>query len=395
MTPVRVIYLCRYVPVWRLPQLRALLRDPKIAFLKIFCVSDGRNHKHSGILNYTEDKLSIEALPCFSATIPSYNRSSTWHFSPTLGPSLIRERPDVILMEGGSNFPNNLIGYAYASATSTPVVWWSLGAIPGRKYGFLGKIFRKIIRYLEGRADSLIGYSSRAIRYYLSNGIDPGRCFKATNVIDVDTIITQHPDIGSYRMNCRQELGLDPESPVLIFVGSLNAAKRSHILPNILKKVRVRYPGATMTIIGSGPELNALRIATRQQDMCSYVRFMGAMTDGVGAHIAAADVMVLPGLGGLVIGESLAYGTPVVCATADGTEEDLIVNGESGFIVGDEPDDMAACENFSAAIFDILSAWPMNASQLRKVRMSVQENNTLANYAENVRRAIFHAIEAP
>ena len=39
----------------------------------------------------------------------------------------------------------------------------------------------------------------------------------------------------------------------------------------------------------------------------------------------------MPGLGGLALNHAMASGLPVIASTADGTEEDLILHGETGF----------------------------------------------------------------
>ena len=44
----------------------------------------------------------------------------------------------------------------------------------------------------------------------------------------------------------------------------------------------------------------------------------------------ASSVYVLAGMGGLSINEAMAYGKPVICSRCDGTERDLVKDGENG-----------------------------------------------------------------
>jgi glycosyltransferase involved in cell wall biosynthesis len=67
------------------------------------------------------------------------------------------------------------------------------------------------------------------------------------------------------------------------------------------------------------------------------------------AWFAKADVLVLPGLGGLAVQEAMASGVPVIVADGDGTQEDL-VDGATGWNV--KPDDVDA---LVTAIADALS----------------------------------------
>jgi glycosyltransferase involved in cell wall biosynthesis len=391
MSGLRVAYLCRFVPAWRLPQLRSLVKSDAGIHLIVLAVKIHSAHKHSGVQYLREPGLSVEVLPSISTTLESSGRTTSWFFSPSLALRLVQQRPDVILMEGGSNLPNNLIGFIYGIATATPIVWWSLGSIPGRKYGLLGKVFRLAVACLERQCDALVGYSSRAVRYFRSIGISELKCFRAVNVIDVDSIMAGIKDVLAYRRQSRNDLGLKSDEPVLIFVGSVNPAKKAHLLPVILRKVRSTYGRATMTIIGDGPSLGTVREVAEEQGMTPYIRFLGAMSEGVGRHFAAADVMLLPGLGGLAIGESLAYGTPVVCSIADGTEEDLIDNPFSGIVlVGDQNEDVMV-DQFTQAIVAQLKHGMQNPQSPLIARSQVESRYTLRNYALAVRDAIYHA----
>jgi glycosyltransferase involved in cell wall biosynthesis len=48
-------------------------------------------------------------------------------------------------------------------------------------------------------------------------------------------------------------------------------------------------------------------------------------------YYRAADVVTLPGRGGIVISEAMAYGLPVAVHQADGTEYDLVIPDKTGF----------------------------------------------------------------
>ena len=61
------------------------------------------------------------------------------------------------------------------------------------------------------------------------------------------------------------------------------------------------------------------------------MRFFGRIIDGVDAYFAAADVFVLPGLGGLAFNQAMFWRTPCIGGEADGTEDDLVMDGVTGF----------------------------------------------------------------
>ena len=44
-----------------------------------------------------------------------------------------------------------------------------------------------------------------------------------------------------------------------------------------------------------------------------------------------ADIVYVPGRGGMIISEAMAFACPVILHEADGTEYDLVINGKTGF----------------------------------------------------------------
>jgi glycosyltransferase involved in cell wall biosynthesis len=48
-----------------------------------------------------------------------------------------------------------------------------------------------------------------------------------------------------------------------------------------------------------------------------------------------ATFSILPGLGGLAINQSMAFGVPVICHSADGVEKDLVIEDETGYLYRD------------------------------------------------------------
>jgi glycosyltransferase involved in cell wall biosynthesis len=51
----------------------------------------------------------------------------------------------------------------------------------------------------------------------------------------------------------------------------------------------------------------------------------------VGIYFDAAEVYVLPGTGGLGINEAMAHSLPIISGYADGSADDLVIDGENGY----------------------------------------------------------------
>jgi glycosyltransferase involved in cell wall biosynthesis len=75
------------------------------------------------------------------------------------------------------------------------------------------------------------------------------------------------------------------------------------------------------------------------------VLFTGAIYDykQIATHLTSSAVYVLAGMGGLSINDAMTFGLPVICSVCDGTERDLVIDGENGFFFKEnDADDLAA-----------------------------------------------------
>jgi teichuronic acid biosynthesis glycosyltransferase TuaC len=118
-------------------------------------------------------------------------------------------------------------------------------------------------------------------------------------------------------------------------------------------------PGATLIMVGEGPERPALERRAAEADVAGRVRLLGARPhEELPALLGAADVMVLPtvseGLANVWV-EALACGTPVVTSDVGGARE-VIDRPAAGRLVAREAGAIAAAVN------EILAAPPAQAA---------------------------------
>jgi glycosyltransferase involved in cell wall biosynthesis len=135
------------------------------------------------------------------------------------------------------------------------------------------------------------------------------------------------------RSVCRRELGLPPEAPVVLYVGSLIERKGVACLIAALARGVAEPVGAY--IVGEGPQRASLEELAERGDTRGRVHFLGGVAkDRVHLWMGAADMLVLPsyseGRPNVVL-EALASGTPVVASAVNGTTE-LIRDGEDGLL---------------------------------------------------------------
>lgn len=137
-----------------------------------------------------------------------------------------------------------------------------------------------------------------------------------------------------------------PEGAFLtVYVGRLEAQKGLPTLLDAAERVASSRPEWHLALVGGGPEAERLRAWTRARpNLAARVRWLGPRED-VPALLTAADLVVLPsrweGMPNVVL-EAMAARRAVVATRVEGTE-DLVVPGESGWLVPpNDPDALAA-----------------------------------------------------
>ncbi|MBU6335722.1 MAG: glycosyltransferase family 1 protein [Chloroflexi bacterium] len=139
-----------------------------------------------------------------------------------------------------------------------------------------------------------------------------------------------HPRLRSSAW--RQSLGIDDDTPIMLYVGRVAAEKRVDLLADLA----LRAPERPLVIVGDGPARPALerRLAGTRTRFTGYLRGAGLAT-----AYASADLFIFPSdtdTFGQVVQEAMASGLPVVAA-ATGGAPDILRPGVDGelFAPGD------------------------------------------------------------
>lgn len=198
-------------------------------------------------------------------------------------------------------------------------------------------------------------------------GVDPARL--AVCYIGTDTA-RWAPDPAT-RARVRAELGLAPETPVVIFVGRLSAEKRPHLVARAMARLRDAGAPFAGLVVGDGDDAPWLRAFVRREGLGERVRLTGDVPHArVRELMLAADILLLPsereGIA-LTLYEAMAVGLVPVAADVGGQRE--LVTPECGVLVPrDAPDELAS---YAAALLALIADPARRAAMARAGRARV------------------------
>ena len=181
------------------------------------------------------------------------------------------------------------------------------------------------------------------LRHY---DIAPEKLHVIYGSIDAETF---HPRLrDEHRQTLRKQLKIPQDAPIAIYVGS--GFERKGVIGFLLSVAEVEGLGAI--IVGRDKRMFHYQAFADSIGLTDRVIFTGGIND-VRPYYAASDVFVMPTLYepfGLVFGEAMACGLPVVASRQSGAA-DWISHGVDGFVV-DALDTSAIAQSIEAALAD-------------------------------------------
>lgn len=318
---MKLAILQRVCPGYRVPLFSALskLSDPEV---RLFIGSDLPNSKvksSGNLAGVRHTKVKTRFVRLGSRLFP-------WHTG--LIDELRAFGPDVILCEGESHFLGYLqaIYYRARYAGRVGLIHWCFISLPGEA-NHRSDLAGRVKGYFRAFFDAFLVYSSYSRQCLLELGEEAKKIFVATNVGNVSRFLALSDALTETKGESRRRLGL-PERFTVLYAGTLDENKR----PEVLLELAEGGDGKQYNIVllGEGPMLEALRLRAAASQL-QNVRLPGRVSDELISYYRAADVLLIPGRGGIVISEAMACGLPVVVHEADGTESDLVVHGVTGY----------------------------------------------------------------
>ncbi|RJP58081.1 MAG: glycosyltransferase WbuB [Candidatus Auribacter fodinae] len=295
--------------------------------------------------------------------------------------AILRFKPD-ILMERFVTFGGTLA--LIARITRTPLVL-EINSPHTDELLYRFKVKNRILRWLLLKWRDFQMRSATRIIATLSSVVPP---FVKERVMLVDWAANcdlfdneNIPDTDKKAL--RKKLGIRPDQPVVIFLGTFRAWHGVHHLPVIAAEVLKKIPDACFVTIGAGNERAAVELAVKDAGLTGSFIFTGSLPyTTVPLYLSIGDVGIAPydrsayppliefGFywSPLKIFEYMACGLPVVTIDVEPLNR-LVKDGERGFVVPE-----GNWSIFSQKIVQLLNDRAASAKMGRDARSYTQSN---------------------
>ena len=361
---INVVVVYRVAQFWRVPLFRDLTLDPEINFTLIH-FDDFVGTK---VVSGDTSSVNSICLRSFNLTISFFGRTAYVPFSSRLFATLHQLSPDVVVCEGASNLIMNLVSFVYCKIYRKKLIQWSLGSLPNRS--FLSKFLLYPFFFIERLSDAALVYSNRGISHFKELKFPDSKIYCAVNTVDNRSIsqISYCPSSASFN---------------LIYVGAMTVSKQPHLLlrafSSLLPLIKNRsdyFHSAHLTFVGDGDLYLYLQKLSIDLGISQHVTFLGRQSgDALSMTFKTQDLLVMPGLGGLVVSEAIAHGLPVLASTGDGSEVDWLKNG-CGVVKN-----MTTSQDILDALIDIARSAPHSLLKMHSLcSLSTSEHGYHAYY---------------
>ncbi|MBI5943417.1 MAG: glycosyltransferase family 4 protein [Chloroflexi bacterium] len=250
--------------------------------------------------------------------------------------------PDSLIVEANPRNISTASAVRWMRSRGRRAIGWGLGAprVSGIK--------RTLWLGFVNQFDAMLTYSQRGAEEYAALGFPREKIFVAHNSVSAKPI-TNH------------QLPITHHQPTILFVGRLQARKK---LDSLLRACAEIESKPRLIIVGDGPERASLEAMAK--DVYPAAEFAGEKHGAeVKPYFAEADLFVLPGTGGLAVHEAMSHGLPVIVAKGDGTQDDLVREGNGWQI---QPDDYGELvSTMKNALSDMARLRRMGAESFRIV----------------------------
>lgn len=279
---------------------------------------------------------------------------------------------DLIVITQESSLLINYIILLASKFFGYKVAFWGHGANFSTVNRDLAESFK---RWYSLKVDWWFAYTGATVSIIESIGYTKERITNVENSIDSELLSKQISEIKK-----RNDFSSRGRFTAL-YIGSLYKEKRIDFLIEVCRIIKLNIPEFELIVIGDGEQREKVVQWSKKDDWVSY---KGVLTGGEKAYyLAIADVILNPGVVGLVVIDSFSAGVPLITTNikGHGPEVSYLHNGVNSLVVEFK------LESYAEAV---LSLWrdPERRNLLSKGSLLAGKKYTLENMVENFARGI-------
>lgn len=271
-------------------------------------------------------------------------------------------KPDIIVT-GGIKM-QMLIAIVYAKFYKKKhIVTTDAWELTEKGYSFLHILIRRII---YKHADAFLPVGIKGKNNFLRYGVDQKKIFIVPYTIDESKYYSKN-GIKNYD---------------IMFCGQLIERKMPLFFCEVAKGLNLMYRNIRVLILGKGPLENEIRSYFEKEGI-QYSMPGFVQQNDIAQYFQNSKVFLFPTLSdgwGVVANEACASGLPVITCANAGVADDLIINGNNGFVLPLLVESWV--EHVSKLLSDIVLYETFSKNSLEQVRKYSVEN--AANRVKNV-----------
>ncbi len=284
-------------------------------------------------------------------------------------PSVALE-PDLLIFEqANALILNHWLVLRRRFKPSTLIAFWGHGA--NRQATDPNSLSERFKQCMTRRVDWWFAYTSLTSNLVRQRGFPDSHITIVNNTIDSRALRKQIETVTDLQVtDARKRLNLEPTNKIGVYSGGLYSDKRLGDLIEASKRIYSTLPNFRLLIIGDGPERGLIEIAASENAWLHYLGPLYGRDKAV--YLKFSDVLLMPGLVGLVVIDSFSAGVPLFTLEASPHSPEIayIEHGTNGFVVSGD------LEQYAQAVVRFLSA-PEEAEKVKLACSNSMESFTL------------------
>jgi glycosyltransferase involved in cell wall biosynthesis len=335
--PFRLAILAPHVIQYQAPLFRMLARQPEIELSVFFCSDWGAQSYHDEGFGQ-EVKWDVPLLEGYRFEFLANwsmrpNSSRFWgRINPRIIQLLRHRKFDAIWVHGWARL-TDWIAMLGAFILRVPVLIRGesnlLPVLPPWK----SALKRIVLRNLFRRTSAFLAIGRYNAEFYSAYGVPKEKIYMVPYAVNNDFFLSQADRLADGKGKLKQDLGIAPELPVVLYSGKLIEKKRPLDLIKAFEYVSGTQK-AVLVCVGAGPLERELKQYAEAKHLPVVFAGFRNQTE-LPKWFAIADVFVLPSGDepwGLVVNEAMCFSLPIVASDQVGAAGDLVLGGVNGFV---------------------------------------------------------------